>query len=171
MVEMPGEAAHHQHHGPPTGFIRKHVFSLDHKVIGKQYYFTRAGFSVFTGMVLSWLLRIHLVWGKAHFWGLGFAVAGRRAGGSDHSRILPVADDAARHADGVLRADQRRRFAGVRQLRFLPIQIGAEDMAFPRPQHAVVLDHLRGPGFACWSPHLFVDGRPLRFPAGPHTRH
>ena len=29
----------HAHHTPPQGFIRKHVFSLDHKVIGKQYYF------------------------------------------------------------------------------------------------------------------------------------
>ena len=26
------------HHHAPTSFIRKHVFSLDHKVIGKQYY-------------------------------------------------------------------------------------------------------------------------------------
>ena len=30
------DAAHH--HAPPQGFLRKHVFSLDHKVIGKQYY-------------------------------------------------------------------------------------------------------------------------------------
>ena len=29
-------AAHH--HSPPQGFIRKYVFSLDHKVIGLQYY-------------------------------------------------------------------------------------------------------------------------------------
>jgi cytochrome c oxidase subunit I len=27
----------HQHHEPPTGFIRKYVFSIDHKVIGIQY--------------------------------------------------------------------------------------------------------------------------------------
>ena len=25
-------------HAAPAGFIRKHLFSLDHKVIGKQYY-------------------------------------------------------------------------------------------------------------------------------------
>ena len=24
-------------HAPPTSFIRKYVFSLDHKMIGKQY--------------------------------------------------------------------------------------------------------------------------------------
>ena len=52
-------AAVHPHH-PPTGFIRKYIFSTDHKVIGKQYYFL-ALFSVFVGMVLSWLVRIHLV--------------------------------------------------------------------------------------------------------------
>ena len=26
------------HHHPPTGFIRKYIFSLDHKVIGIQYF-------------------------------------------------------------------------------------------------------------------------------------
>ena len=36
MHDMSAHAA--QHHAPPTSFIRKHVFSLDHKVIGKQYY-------------------------------------------------------------------------------------------------------------------------------------
>ena len=46
-----------QHHAPPTSFIRKHVFSLDHKVIGKQYY-ALALLAVFMGMVLSWLMRI-----------------------------------------------------------------------------------------------------------------
>ena len=27
------------HHHSPTGFIRKYIFSVDHKVIGIQYYF------------------------------------------------------------------------------------------------------------------------------------
>src|SRR5438132_12559614 len=49
------------HHHPPSGFIRKYIFSLDHKVIGLQYYFL-ALFSVFLGMALSMLMRIHLVW-------------------------------------------------------------------------------------------------------------
>ena len=59
----------HQHTAP-TGFIRKYIFSLDHKVIGKQYYFL-AVVSVFVGMILSWLVRIHLVWPSVHIWGLG----------------------------------------------------------------------------------------------------
>ena len=46
-------------HAPPEGFLRKYVFSLDHKVIGKQY-LDLALASVVTGMVLSWLMRFHL---------------------------------------------------------------------------------------------------------------
>jgi cytochrome c oxidase subunit 1 len=49
------------HHGPPTTFIRKYIFSLDHKVIGKQYYGLGLA-AVIIGMVLSWLMRIHLGW-------------------------------------------------------------------------------------------------------------
>jgi len=54
-------SAHAVHHAPPQGFIRKHVFSLDHKVIGKQYY-ALALLAVFVGMVLSWIMRLHLGW-------------------------------------------------------------------------------------------------------------
>ena len=36
MAEAHAEAVHA--HQAPTGFIRKYIFSLDHKVIGKQYY-------------------------------------------------------------------------------------------------------------------------------------
>src|ERR1700722_14212111 len=52
------------HHHPPTGFIRKYVFSLDHKGIGIQYYFL-ALFSVFLGMFLSLLMRFHMVFPDA----------------------------------------------------------------------------------------------------------
>src|SRR5258705_1424056 len=54
----------HTAHQAPTGFIRKYVFSLDHKVIGIQYYFL-ALFSVFIGMFLSLLMRYHMVFPDA----------------------------------------------------------------------------------------------------------
>src|SRR5882762_5455818 len=54
-------SAHAAQHGASTSFVRKHVFSLDHKVIGKQYY-ALALVAVVVGMVLSWLMRIHLGW-------------------------------------------------------------------------------------------------------------
>src|SRR5260370_14891664 len=60
---MHDTSAHAVQHGAPTSFIRKHVFSLDHKVIGKQYY-ALALLAALVGMVLSWLMRIHLGWGS-----------------------------------------------------------------------------------------------------------
>src|SRR5947209_11564530 len=56
-----GPAAVSHAHAAPTGFIRKYVFSLDHKVIGLQYFFLELA-SVFTGFVLSVRMRIHMVW-------------------------------------------------------------------------------------------------------------
>src|SRR6202040_4373350 len=67
MHDMTAHAA--QHHSPPQGFIRKHIFSLDHKVIGKQYY-GLALVAVFVGMVLSWLMRLHLGWASLAIPGL-----------------------------------------------------------------------------------------------------
>src|SRR5258708_12085215 len=58
-----------QHHAPPTSFIRKYVFSLDHKVIGKQYY-ALALVAALSGMLLSWFMRIHLAWTNAAIPGL-----------------------------------------------------------------------------------------------------
>ena len=51
---------------PPTsvGFIRKWIFSIDHKVIGIQYLLL-ALFSVFVGMSLSLLMSLHLAWPTA----------------------------------------------------------------------------------------------------------
>jgi cytochrome c oxidase subunit I len=57
MSEIAPTAAHKA----PTGFIRKWIFSLDHKVIGMQYYFL-ALFSVFIGMTMSILFRLRLAW-------------------------------------------------------------------------------------------------------------
>src|ERR1043165_9164783 len=56
------------HHGPPTGFIRKYIFSIDHKVIGIQYLLL-ALFSVFLGMLMSILMRMKMTW-PDHAWPL-----------------------------------------------------------------------------------------------------
>src|SRR5438477_13172847 len=58
MQDLSAQATHHE---APQGFIRKYVFSLDHKVIGKQYYGLGL-LAVLIGIRLSWLMRIHLVW-------------------------------------------------------------------------------------------------------------
>src|SRR5258707_12309134 len=57
---MAASVTAHAHVGP-QGFIRKYIFSLDHKVIGIQYFFL-ALTAVWGGMILSLLMRIHLGW-------------------------------------------------------------------------------------------------------------
>src|SRR3981189_2473242 len=50
---------------PQTGFLSRYVFSTNHKTIGLNYLWL-ALFSVFLGMAMSLLMRIHLVWPGAH---------------------------------------------------------------------------------------------------------
>src|SRR3989442_8253397 len=127
MAEMHAEGAHQ--HQPPQGFIWKYIFSLDHKVIGKQYYFL-ALFSVVVGMALSWLIRIHLVWPNASIPGLDKLSSTGAPGGvmtpeyylsllTLHGTIMIFF---------VLTTVPQSGFGNFA----LPIQIGAEDMAFPR---------------------------------------
>jgi cytochrome c oxidase subunit I len=118
----------HQH-AAPTSFIRKYVFSLDHKVIGKQYY-GLALLAVFVGMVLSWLLRLHLAYPNWHIPLLGkFSPAGAPGGVMTPEYYLSLLT-----MHGTLMVFfvlTNAPFAAFGNF-FLPIQIGAEDMAFPR---------------------------------------
>jgi len=50
---------------PQGGFLLRYVFSSDHKTIGLNYLWL-ALFSVFLGMAMSLLMRIHLVWPDVH---------------------------------------------------------------------------------------------------------
>ena len=122
-------AAHAAHHAPPTSFIRKHVFSLDHKVIGKQYY-GLALLAALIGMVLSWFMRIHLAWNNAAIPGLQLLSKTGAPGGlmtpeyylqlmTMHGTIMVFF---------VLTTAPFAAFGNF----FLPIQVGAEDMPFPR---------------------------------------
>ena len=105
-------------HAAPSGFVRKYIFSLDHKVIGIQYYFL-ALTAVFVGMFLSLLMRIHLVWPTANLPLVG--------------EIKPEQYLALLTMHGtimvffVLTTAPQGGFGNY----FLPIQIGAPDMAFP----------------------------------------
>ena len=127
MHDTPAHAA--QHHTPPQGFIRKHIFSVDHKVIGKQYY-GLALVAVFTGMALSWLMRFHLVWPNKAVYGLQWLSKIGAPGGV----ITPEYYLSLMTMHGTLMVFfvlTNAPFAAFGNY-FLPIQIGAEDMAFPR---------------------------------------
>ena len=117
-----------QHHAP-QGFIRKHVFSLDHKVIGLQYY-GLALVAVFIGMFLSWLMRIHLVWPNSPIPGLHLL----SKTGAPGDVMTPEYYLSLLTMHGTLMVFfvlTNAPFAAFGNY-FLPIQIGAEDMAFPR---------------------------------------
>ena len=106
------------HSHAPQGFIRKYIFSLDHKVIGIQYYFL-ALTSVFIGMLLSVLMRFHMIWPTATLPLFG--------------EIKPETYLSLMTMHGtimvffVLTTAPQGGFGNY----ILPIQIGAPDMAFP----------------------------------------
>src|SRR5437899_1635066 len=116
-------------HAAPAGFIRKHLFSLDHKVIGKQYYGLGL-LAVLIGMVLSWLMRIHLVWPNTAIPGLGLLSKTGAPGGvmTPEYYLQLMTMHGTLMVFFVLTNAPFAAFGNY----FLPIQIGAEDMAFPR---------------------------------------
>src|SRR4029078_5744057 len=52
-------------HPAPTSFIRKYIFSVDHKVIGIQYIMLALA-AVAVGMTMALLMRRHLSWPGTH---------------------------------------------------------------------------------------------------------
>jgi cytochrome c oxidase subunit I len=113
----------------PQSFWRDRVFSSDHKVIGKQY-FQLSLLSVLVAMVLSWLMRIHVAWPS---WGIPGASWLSKTG-APHGVISPEYYLSLMTMHGtlmvffVLTTAPLAAFGNY----FLPIQIGAKDMAFPR---------------------------------------
>src|ERR1700756_3123972 len=105
----------------PTGFIRKYIFSVDHKVIGIQY-FLLALTAVLVGIVLSVLMRLHLVWPNMH---LPFVPGGLM---TQEQYLSLVTMHGTIMVFFVLTTAPQGGFGNY----FLPIQIGAPDMAFPR---------------------------------------
>ena len=106
------------HSHAPQGFIRKYIFSLDHKVIGIQYFFL-ALTAVFVGMFLSLLMRVHMIWPTAN-WPLVGEIKPETylAFLTMHGTIMVFF---------VLTTAPQGGFGNY----VLPIQIGAPDMAFP----------------------------------------
>ena len=127
MHDVSGHAAV-AHHAPPTSFIRKHIFSLDHKVIGKQYY-GLALLAAIIGMILSWLMRIHLGW-------TNFAIPGLHLlskTGAPGDVMTPEYYLQLMTMHGTIMVFfvlTTAPFAAFGNY-FLPIQVGAEDMPFP----------------------------------------
>ena len=105
---------------PRTGSLGRTLFSSDHKTIGLRYLWL-ALFSVFLGMAMSLLMRVHLVWPGAHlpfFSGLAGTPDRYAALATLHGSLMVFL---------VLTAAPQAGFGSY----FLPLQIGAREMAFP----------------------------------------
>jgi len=105
---------------PRTGFLSRYVFSTDHKTIGLNYLWL-ALFSVFLGMAMSLLMRIHLVWPGVHLpflSGLGDSPDRFAALTTLHGSLMVFL---------VLTTAPQAGFGNY----FLPLQIGAREVAFP----------------------------------------
>ena len=112
----------------PQGFIRKYVFSLDHKVIGIQYYFL-ALFSVLLGMscrcscASTWSTRTPRWRGSRTLW----PTAAQGGIMTPELYLSLMTMHGTIMVFFVLTTVPQSGFGNY----FLPIQIGAEDMAFP----------------------------------------
>ena len=105
---------------PQPGFLSRTIFATDHKTIGLNYLWL-ALFSVFLGMAMSLLMRIHLVWPGVHLpflSGLGNSPDRFAALTTLHGSLMVFL---------VLTAAPQAGFGNY----FLPLQIGAREMAFP----------------------------------------
>src|SRR5437667_3755712 len=103
-----------------NGFVSRYVFSSDHKTIGLNYLWL-ALFSVFLAMAMSLLMRIHLAWPGLHLpflSNLGNAPDRFAALTTLHGSLMVFL---------VLTAAPQAGFGNY----FLPLQIGAREMAFP----------------------------------------
>src|SRR5712671_323189 len=105
---------------PQPGFLSRYVFSTRHKTIGLNYLWL-ALFSVFLGMAMSLLMRVHLVWPGAQLpflSSLGNSPDRFAALTTLHGSLMVFL---------VLTAAPQVGFGNY----FLPLQIGAREMAFP----------------------------------------
>ncbi|MFI5095423.1 MAG: cbb3-type cytochrome c oxidase subunit I [Candidatus Acidiferrales bacterium] len=105
---------------PAPGFLGRTIFNTDHKTIGPRYLWLALG-SVVLGMVLSLLMRMHLVWPAMQIPFLsGFGSTPERYA------VLTMLHGSLMVFFVLTTAPQ----AGFGNY-FLPLQIGAREMAFP----------------------------------------
>src|SRR5206468_3809550 len=123
------EAIHEVHrHEAPTGFIRKYIFSLDHKVIGIPYILLALS-AVVVGLIMSVLMRMNLSWPGTHWPILATLFPTGAPGGvmNPEFYLSLVTMHGTIMVFFVLTTAPQGGFGNY----FLPIQIGADDMAFP----------------------------------------
>jgi len=99
-----------------AGFLRRYIFSSDHKIVGLQYFFLALA-AALMGIFLSLLMRIHIIWPTVKIFGIGIAPESYLALVTMHATFMVFF---------VLTLAPQNAFGNY----FLPLQIGAQRMAF-----------------------------------------
>src|SRR5947207_9719274 len=100
-----------------TGFLRRYIFSSDHKIVGLQYFFLALA-AALVGILLSLLMRIHIIWPMAKTFSIGIAPESYLALVTIHATFIVLF---------VLTLARQNAFGTY----FLPLHIGAQSRAFP----------------------------------------
>jgi cytochrome c oxidase subunit 1 len=110
---------HGDSHAEPAGFIRLYVFSIDHKVIAKQYLLLSLTMALIGGFT-SYLIRWQLAWPETDIPGWG------PIGPDNYNAIITM------HGTVMVFFVAMPLLLGAFGNYLIPLMIGANDMAFPR---------------------------------------
>jgi cytochrome c oxidase subunit 1 len=144
--------AHEAHAHPELGFLRKYIFSEDHKIIGIQFLFSGLIFLLLGG-ALAILVRLQLGWPTATI-----PYIGRWFPASWGERMSPDFYNMAfsMHASVMIFFVIIPLLTGAFGNFLIPLMIGAKDMAFPKLN--MMSYWFMWPAFAVISISFFVDG-------------
>jgi len=151
MVMSVGQT-HATHAHPELGFLRKYIFSEDHKIIGIQFLFSGLIF-LFLGGALALLVRMQIGWptGTIPLVGDKFPVSwGSRMSPEFYSMAFSM------HATVMIFFVIIPLLTGAFGNFLIPLQIGAPDMAFPKLN--MMSYWAMWPGFMIVVASFFVDG-------------
>jgi len=153
--ESPGEGPpgtvreHHDHH--ELGFIRKYIFSTDHKIIGLQFMFSGLAFLVLGGL-LAMAIRFQLAWPWKTMPGLSwlFPATGGAITPEFYTMLFTM------HGTVMIFFVIIPLLTGAFGNFLIPLMIGAPDMAFPKLNMFGYWAMI--PAFACAITGFFVEG-------------
>ncbi len=181
MTESHAPHAAHEHH--ELSFIRKYIFSEDHKIIGIQFLISSLIFLVIGGS-LALLVRLQLGWPHATTWIGGGTENGGRMSNEFYNMLFTM------HASVMIFFVIIPILAGGFGNFLIPLMIGAKDMAFPKlnmmsywfmwPAFVLILASFfvegMAPGFG-WTSYptgssvTMPAGQGLQSPAAPNSGH
>ena len=133
MSETAATHASHEHH-QELGFFRTYIFSLDHKMIGRQFLFMGL-LMIIVGGLLAMLVRWELAWPETPVPGLGFIPEPYIYPGEHGGGIIPPQTYNAlftMHATIMIFFVVMPIMVGTFGNFLIPLMIGTRDMAFPK---------------------------------------